>query len=386
MSVIKMTDLDLTGKRVLIRSDLNVPIKDGKVNSDVRILASLPTIKAALKQNARVMVTSHLGRPTEGVYNKEFSLQPIVNYLKEKALINTRLVKKYLDGVYVSKGELVVLENVRFNIGEKENNEQLAKQYANLCDVFVMDAFGTAHRAQASTYGVSKFVANSCAGILLFKELEALNKVFENPARPMVAVVGGSKVSTKLTVLDSLLKISDNIIIGGGIANTFIAAQGYNIGKSLYEIDLITKARHLLKNRKISIPIDVKTSIKPYDKGAEIIKYTNNIKDQEQILDIGDQSILCFSKILKKAKTIFWNGPMGVFELINFRKGTESVAHAIADSLAFSIAGGGDTLSAIDLFGISENISYISTGGGALLEFVEGKKLPAVVALEDKAK
>ncbi|AGE19835.1 phosphoglycerate kinase [Serratia marcescens] len=386
MSVIKMTDLDLAGKRVLIRSDLNVPVKDGKVTSDARIRASLPTIEAALKQGARVMVTSHLGRPTEGEYNEEFSLLPVVNYLKDHLKSPVRLAKDYLDGVDVAEGELVVLENVRFNKGEKKDDETLSKKYAALCDVYVMDAFGTAHRAQASTHGVGKFAPVACAGPLLSAELEALGKALGNPARPMVAIVGGSKVSTKLTVLDSLSKIADQLIVGGGIANTFVAAQGNNVGQSLYEPDLIPNAQKLLETCDIPVPTDVRVATEFSETATATVKPASEIQDNEQILDMGDVSAERLAVILKNAKTILWNGPVGVFEFPNFRKGTEIVARAIADSDAFSIAGGGDTLAAIDLFGIADKISYISTGGGAFLEFVEGKPLPAVVMLEERAK
>ncbi|MFA3781324.1 phosphoglycerate kinase [Yersinia sp. 1652 StPb PI] len=386
MSVIKMTDLSLAGLRVLIRADLNVPIKDGKVTSDARIRASLPTIEAALKQGAKVMVTSHLGRPTEGEYNEEFSLLPVVNYLKDKLSSPVRLAKDYLDGVEIAAGELVVLENVRFNKGEKKDDETLSKKYAALCDVYVMDAFGTAHRAQASTHGVGKFAPVACAGPLLSAELEALGKALGNPARPMVAIVGGSKVSTKLTVLGALSKIADQLIVGGGIANTFVAAQGNNVGKSLYEADLIPEAKRLLETCDIPVPTDVRVATEFSETAVATLKPANQIKDDEQILDLGDESAQRLAEILKNAKTILWNGPVGVFEFPNFRKGTEIVARAIAESDAFSIAGGGDTLAAIDLFGIADQISYISTGGGAFLEFVEGKKLPAVVMLEERAK
>ena len=386
MSVIKMTDLDLAGKRVLIRADLNVPVKEGKVTSDARIRASLPTIELALKQGAKVMVTSHLGRPTEGEYNEEFSLLPVVNYLKDKLSSPVRLAKDYLDGVEIAEGELVVLENVRFNKGEKKDDEALSKKYAALCDVFVMDAFGTAHRAQASTHGIGKFADVACAGPLLADELEALGKALKEPARPMVAIVGGSKVSTKLTVLDSLSKIADQLIVGGGIANTFVAAQGHNVGKSLYEADLVEEAKRLLTTCDIPVPTDVRVATEFSETATATLKSVNDIKDEEQILDLGDVSAQKLAEILKNAKTILWNGPVGVFEFPNFRKGTEIVANAIADSDAFSIAGGGDTLAAIDLFGISDKISYISTGGGAFLEFVEGKVLPAVAMLEERAK
>lgn len=386
MSVIKMTDLDLAGKRVFIRADLNVPVKDGKVTSDARIRASLPTIELALKQGAKVMVTSHLGRPTEGEYNEEFSLLPVVNYLKDKLSNPVRLVKDYLDGVDIAAGELVVLENVRFNKGEKKDDEALSKKYAALCDVFVMDAFGTAHRAQASTHGIGKFADVACAGPLLAAELDALGKALKEPARPMVAIVGGSKVSTKLTVLDSLSKIADQLIVGGGIANTFVAAQGHNVGKSLYEADLVDEAKRLLTTCDIPVPTDVRVATEFSETATATLKSVSDIKDDEQILDLGDVSAQKLAEILKNAKTILWNGPVGVFEFPNFRKGTEIVANAIADSEAFSIAGGGDTLAAIDLFGISDKISYISTGGGAFLEFVEGKVLPAVAMLEERAK
>ncbi|MDF7681421.1 phosphoglycerate kinase [Enterobacteriaceae bacterium ESL0689] len=387
MSIINMTDLDLAGKRVFIRADLNVPVKDGKVTSDARIRASLPTIELALKQGAKVMVTSHLGRPTEGEYNEEFSLLPVVNYLKEKLPGHqVCLVKDYLDGVDVAPGELVVLENVRFNKGEKKDDEALSKKYAALCDVYVMDAFGTAHRAQASTHGVAKYAKVACAGPLLAAELDALGKALKEPARPMVAIVGGSKVSTKLTVLDSLSKIADQLIVGGGIANTFVAAQGHNVGKSLYEADLIDEAKRLLTTCDIPVPTDVRVATEFSETAPATQKSVNDIKDDEQILDLGDVSAQKLADILKNAKTILWNGPVGVFEFPNFRKGTEIVAKAIADSDAFSIAGGGDTLAAIDLFGIADKISYISTGGGAFLEFVEGKELPAVAILEERGK
>ena len=386
MSVIKMTDLDLAGKRVFIRADLNVPVKEGKVTSDARIRASLPTIELALKQGAKVMVTSHLGRPTEGEYNEEFSLLPVVNYLKDKLSNPVRLVKDYLDGVDVAEGELVVLENVRFNKGEKKDDEALSKKYAALCDVFVMDAFGTAHRAQASTHGIGKFADVACAGPLLAAELDALGKALKEPARPMVAIVGGSKVSTKLTVLDSLSKIADQLIVGGGIANTFVAAQGHSVGKSLYEADLVDEAKRLLTTCDIPVPTDVRVATEFSETAPATLKSVNDVKEDEQILDIGDASAQQLAEILKNAKTILWNGPVGVFEFPNFRKGTEIVANAIADSEAFSIAGGGDTLAASDLFGSADKISYISTGGGAFLEFGEGKVLPAVAMLEERAK
>lgn len=385
MSVINMSDLDLAGKRVLIRSDLNVPVKDGKVTSDARIRASLPTIEAALKQGARVMVTSHLGRPVEGEYNEEFSLLPVVNYLKEHLKSPVRLAKDYLEGVDVAVGELVVLENVRFNKGEKKDDETLSRKYAALCDVYVMDAFGTAHRAQASTHGVGKFAPVACAGPLLSAELEALGKALGNPARPMVAIVGGSKVSTKFDVLQSLVKIADTVIVGGGIANTFVAIDN-NVGKSLYEPDFVAAAKGLRDQYGIPVPTDSRVGTEFSETAAATVKNVSEIADNEEIMDFGDETAFAMAALLKNAKTILWNGPVGVFEFPNFRRGTEIVANAIADSEAFSIAGGGDTLAAIDMFGIADKISYISTGGGAFLEFVEGKSLPAVVMLEERAK
>ncbi|MEH8108498.1 phosphoglycerate kinase [Gallibacterium anatis] len=386
MSVIKMTDLDLAGKRVLIRADLNVPVKDGKITSDARIKASLPTIKLALEQGAKVMVTSHFGRPTEGEYNAEFSLQPVVDYLNNLLDVPVRLAKDYLDGVEVAPNELVVLENVRFNKGEKKDADDLAQKYAALCDVFVMDAFGTAHRAQASTHGVAKFAPVACAGPLLSNELDALGKALKNPQRPMVAIVGGSKVSTKLTVLDSLSKIADQLVVGGGISNTFIAAQGNNVGLSLYEKDLIPEAQRLMASCNIPVATDVRVGKEFSETATATVKPATEVQDDEEILDLGDESAQKLAEIIRNAKTILWNGPVGVFEFPNFRKGTEIVARAIAESDAFSIAGGGDTLAAIDMFGIADQISYISTGGGAFLEFVEGKVLPAVEILEQRAK
>jgi len=386
MSVIKMTDLDLNGKRVFIRADLNVPVKDGKVTSDARIRATIPTLKLALEKGAKVMVTSHLGRPTEGEFTPEDSLQPVVDYLNEHLDVPVRLVRDYLNGVDVNAGEIVVLENVRINKGEKKNDPELGKKYASLCDVFVMDAFGTAHRAQASTYGVAEFAPVACAGPLLAAELDALGKALKEPARPMVAIVGGSKVSTKLEVLNSLSKIADQIIVGGGIANTFIAAAGHNVGKSLYEADLIPVAKELAASTDIPVPVDVRVGTEFSETAPATEKSVTEVKDDESIFDIGDKSAEQLAEIIKNAKTVLWNGPVGVFEFPNFRKGTEIISHAIANSDAFSIAGGGDTLAAIDLFGIADKISYISTGGGAFLEFVEGKVLPAVEILEKRAK
>ncbi|MEC6798958.1 phosphoglycerate kinase [Photobacterium sp. S4TG1] len=386
MSVIKMTDLDLAGKRVFIRADLNVPVKDGKVTSDARILASLPTIQRCLEAGAKVMVTSHLGRPTEGEYAEEFSLQPVVNYLNDALDCDVKLAKDYLDGLELNAGELVVLENVRFNKGEKKNEDELSKQYAALCDVFVMDAFGTAHRAQASTYGVGMFAPVACAGPLLAGELEALGKAMDNPARPMVAIVGGSKVSTKLTVLESLSKIADQIVVGGGIANTFIAAEGNDVGKSLYEADLIPTAKALMAHTDIPVATDVVCAKEFSDSAEATIKAATDIAADDMVLDLGPDSAQALADIIMNAKTILWNGPVGVFEIEQFGKGTEVVANAIAASAGFSVAGGGDTLAAIDKYGIKDKVSYISTGGGAFLEFVEGKKLPAVEMLEARAK
>ncbi|KKA44254.1 MULTISPECIES: phosphoglycerate kinase [Salinivibrio] len=386
MSVIKMTDLDLAGKRVFIRADLNVPVKDGKVTSDARILASLPTIKHCLEAGAKVMVTSHLGRPEEGQPEDQYSLQPVVNYLDDALDCKVSLAKDYLDGLELNAGELVVLENVRFNKGEKKNDEALSKKYAALCDIFVMDAFGTAHRAQASTHGVGTHAPVACAGPLLANELDALGKAMDNPARPMVAIVGGSKVSTKLTVLKSLSTVADQLVVGGGIANTFIAADGHNVGKSLYEADLVDTAKSLMEECHIPVATDVACA-KAFDENAEAeIKRVEDVQDDDMIFDLGPESTQALADILKNAKTILWNGPVGVFEFKNFEAGTAGISKAIAESEGFSVAGGGDTLAAIDKFGIQADVSYISTGGGAFLEFVEGKPLPAVEMLEARAK
>ncbi len=382
MSVINMTDLDLAGKRVLIRQDLNVPVKDGKVTSDVRIQASLPTIQLALDAGAKVMVMSHLGRPTEGEYAEEFSLQPVANHLASLLNKDVPLVKDWLDGVDVAEGELVLCENVRFNVGEKKDSEALSKKMAALCDIYVMDAFGTAHRAQASTHGVAKFATTACAGPLLANELEALAKAVDKPEAPVVAIVGGSKVSTKLTVLDSLKELADQLIVGGGIANTFLAAAGFPVGKSLYEEDLIEDAKRLMKETNIPLPTDVVVA-KAFSEDAEAtIKAVADVVEDDMILDVGPETQKAFNEILNSAKTIVWNGPVGVFEFDQFGEGTKSMSLAIAESSAFSIAGGGDTLAAVDKYGIKEQVSYISTGGGAFLEFLEGKTLPAVAALE----
>ncbi len=386
MAILKMADLDLKGKRVLIRADLNVPLKDGKVASDKRIMATLPTIKLALEKGAKVMVISHLGRPEEGVYAEEFSLKPVADYIATKLNgVKVRLEKDYLDGVEVNEGEVVVLENCRFNKGEKKNAEDLSKKYAALCDVFVMDAFGTAHRAQATTYGVAQFAPVACAGPLLAAELEALGKAMDNPARPMVAIVGGSKVSTKLPVLNSLLKVCDQLIVGGGIANTFIAAVGHKVGKSLCENDLIETAKDLASKTHIPEFVDVVVGKEFDEKTPAVTKDLKDVADDDMIFDLGPKSMANINEVIKNAKTILWNGPVGVFEFDQFAAGTKSMADAIANSDAFSVAGGGDTINSIQKFGVTDKISYISTGGGAFLEFVEGKKLPAVEILEKRA-
>ncbi|MCE0733831.1 phosphoglycerate kinase [Halomonas sp. G15] len=386
MNVRKMTDLDLSGKRVLIREDLNVPVKHGKVTSDARLRAALPSIQAALDGGARVLLMSHLGRPTEGEPAEEFSLAPVAAHLGELLGRPVRLVKEYLEDEVASEdGEVVLLENVRFNRGEKKDDEALAKQYAALCDVYVMDAFGTAHRAQASTHGVARFAPVACAGPLLAAELDALEKALATPARPMAAIVGGSKVSTKLEVLNALSEKCDQLIVGGGIANTFIAAAGHNVGKSLHEADLIDQAKALMAKVEIPLPSDVVVATEFSDAAEAIVKPVDQVSDDEMILDIGPESAARLAAMLKDAGTILWNGPVGVFEIDQFGHGTEVIARAIAESPAFSIAGGGDTLAAIDKYGIAEQVSYISTGGGAFLEYVEGKTLPAVAALEAAA-
>lgn len=386
MTILKMNDLDLRNKRVLIREDLNVPVKDGKVSSDARIRAALPTLKMALESGARVMVMSHLGRPTEGEYDPEQSLAPVAERLTELLGRKVRLEKDWIDGVEVAEGEVVLCENVRFLKGEKADDESLSRKMAALCDIFVMDAFGTAHRAQASTHGVARFAPIACAGPLLSRELEALGHALENPKRPLVAIVAGSKVSTKLTVLESLSKVVDRLIVGGGIANTFIAAAGYDVGKSLHEPDLIPEAKRLMEQAKakggeIPVPSDVVVATE-FDASAEAdVKSVADIAPDEMVLDIGPDTAEAFAESLKEAGTIVWNGPVGVFEFDQFGQGTRVLAEAIAESPAFSIAGGGDTLAAVDKYGISDQVSYISTGGGAFLEFLEGKALPAVAML-----
>lgn len=388
MNVKLMKDLDLSGKYVLIRQDLNVPIQDGAITSDVRIKASLPTIKMAIKAGAKVMLMSHLGRPTEGQYEEQFSLAPVAERLTHLLGKNVDVVKEWKEGITIENGDVVLLENVRFNEGEKKNSDELAKAYAALCDIFVMDAFGTAHRAQASTHGVAKYAPTACAGPLLAAELDALEKALANPERPMVALVGGSKVSTKLTVLDALSKICDVLVVGGGISNTFVASAGNEVGNSLYEKDLIPEAQRLREETEVIFAEDVTTTKVGFSDWAHdsqaTVKELSDIQADDDIIDYGPKTAEKVAAILKDAKTIIWNGPCGVFEFDAFAKGTEVVAKAIAESKAFSIAGGGDTLAAIDKFGLADDISYISTGGGAFLEYVEGKVLPAVAILEER--
>jgi phosphoglycerate kinase len=389
MSFRKMVDIDLSGKRVLIREDLNVPVSDGLVTSDARIQAALPTLRKALAEDAAVMVMSHLGRPTEGRSAEEFSLKPVADQLSSLLDTEVRLISNWIDGVEVAAGELVLLENVRFLEGEKACDDALSKRMAALCDIFVMDAFGTAHRAQASTYGVAKFAPEACAGPLLVAELDALGRALDKPAKPFVAIVGGSKVSTKLTVLGALGDIVDQLIVGGGIANTFIAAAGHNVGKSLYEADMMETASSLASKSdggaSIPLPVDVVVADEFSADAKAIVKTIDDVSDNDLILDIGPETAAAFAELLSRAGTIIWNGPVGVFEFDQFGEGTRVLAEAIAASNAFSVAGGGDTLAAIDKYGVADDISYISTGGGAFLEFVEGKKLPAVEVLEQRA-
>jgi phosphoglycerate kinase len=391
MPVIKLEDLrNLEGKRVLIRADLNVPIKNGTITDETRIYATVPTIEYAMNVGAKVMIMSHLGRPEEGVNDEKYSLAPIAESLSEHLGMKVRLVKDWLNGIEIANGEAVLCENVRFNVGEEANDDALAKKMAALCDVFVMDAFGTAHRAQASTHGVAKYAPIACAGPLLSGELKALNVALKEPKRPMVAIVGGSKVSTKLTILESLSKIVDQLIVGGGIANTFIAAAGYNVGKSLYEPDLVPEAKRLSEQAKargaeIPVPVDVVCGKEFSETAKATLKNVDQVQADDMIFDIGPKTSARFAEILKGAGTIVWNGPVGVFEFDQFAAGTEALAKAIAASPAFSLAGGGDTLAAISKYGIDAELSYISTGGGAFLEFLEGKKLPAVAILEERA-
>src|SRR5690554_38140 len=385
MTILRMTDLDLSGKRVLIRQDLNVPIDNGRITSEQRIVASIPTLRAALDAGATVLVTSHLGRPKEGEWSEENSLAPVARRLGELLGRPVPLVRDWVDGVEVEPGGIVLLENCRMNVGEGKDSEELAKKYAALCDVFVMDAFGTAHRAQASTHGVIRFAPVACAGPLLAAELDALEKALAQPAKPLVAIVGGSKVSTKLEVLNALSEKCDQIIVGGGIANTFLAAAGFPVGKSLYEADLVDKAKQLMTQVDIPLPTDVVVA-KAFSETAEAtIKQVAEVAEDEMILDIGPDSASALALLLKEAGTILWNGPVGVFEIQQFSSGTQVLAMAIAESTGFSIAGGGDTLAAIDKYGIADQVSYISTGGGAFLEYVEGKELPAVAALKAAA-
>jgi len=386
MSIVRMTDLDLSGKRVLIRQDLNVPIENGRITSEQRITASLPTLKRALEQGAAVMVTSHLGRPKEGVWSEADSLAPVAARLSELLGREVPLVRDWVDGVDVQPGQLVLLENCRMNVGEGKDDEALSKQYAALCDVFVMDAFGTAHRAQASTHGVIRFAPVAAGGPLLMAELDALAKALDAPAQPLLAIVAGSKVSTKLELLANLVGKVDQLIVGGGIANTFIAAAGYKVGKSLYEPDLLDTARKIVADAQargaaIPLPVDVVTAKQFLPDAAAEVKAVNAVAEDDLILDIGPQTAAQYAQLIEKAGTVVWNGPVGVFEFEAFSKGTEALARAIASSSAFSIAGGGDTLAAVDKFDIAGDVSYISTGGGAFLEFLEGKTLPAVAAL-----
>ncbi len=387
MTIVRMSDLDLSGKRVLIRQDLNVPIENGQITSEQRITASVPTLKAALEQGAAVMVTSHLGRPKEGTWSEEDSLAPVAERLT--ALLGTKveLVRDWVDGVDVKPGQIVLLENCRMNVGEAKDDETLSKKYAALCDVFVMDAFGTAHRAQASTHGVIKYAPVAAGGPLLMAELDALGKALDNPAKPLLAIVAGSKVSTKLELLSNLVGKVDQLIVGGGIANTFIAAAGYSVGKSLCEPDLIGTAQQIVADAKargaeIPLPTDVVVAKQFLPDAPATVKRVDAVEADDLILDIGPDTAQAYAALIAKAGTVVWNGPVGVFEFDAFGKGTETLARAIAASPAFSIAGGGDTLAAVDKYGIAKDVSYISTGGGAFLEFLEGKTLPAVAALE----
>lgn len=389
MSIIAMNDLDLSKQRVLIREDLNVPMSKGQITSDARIRMAIPTLQAALKAGARVMLLSHLGRPEEGMFDENYSLAPVAACLSDLLGIKVPLIRDWLSGVTVAPGQIVLCENVRFNRGEKANDPELSKQIASLCDIFVMDAFATAHRAEASTCGVIAHVPLACAGPLLAQELDALKRGLESPKHPVIAIVGGSKISTKLPVLDSLSKKVDVLIVGGGIANTFLAAQGYDVGKSLYEPDLIDEADRLINLKtgaKIPMPIDVVVAETFSAEAESTVKEIDQVDEDERILDIGPQTAKLYNTLIQNAGTILWNGPVGAFEIEQFSHGTRAVGEAIAKSKAFSIAGGGDTIAAIDIFGLSEKISYISTGGGAFLSFLEGEPLPAVVALEKHAK
>ncbi len=385
LKVQRMVDLDLAGQRVLIREDFNVPIKAGVVTSDARIRATLPTVRAAVRQDAKVLLMSHLGRPVEGEFDEQYSLRPVAEHLSELLQQPVTLVKEWRGGIAQQEGEIVLLENVRFNVGEKADQDALAQAYADLCDVFVMDAFGTAHRAQASTHGVARFAPIACAGPLLIGELEALEQALANPRRPMMAIVGGSKVSTKMAVLETLADKVDQLIVGGGIANTFLAAAGQPVGKSLCEHDLVPAARALMEKTNIPVPTDVVTAKEFSESAHAETKAASEVEADDMIFDIGPDSRQQIADLLKQAGTILWNGPVGVFEFDQFAGGTEALSRAIAQSPAFSIAGGGDTLAAIDKYGIADKVSYISTGGGAFLEYVEGKVLPAVAVLEQRA-
>lgn len=389
MAIPKMTDLDLKGKRILIREDFNVPMKNGVITSDQRIRASLPTIKLALKSGGKVMLMSHLGRPNEGVFDETFSLAPVAQALSKLLKMDVPLISHWIDGVNMGDAQLVLLENVRFNHGETDNNVELSKKMASLCDVFIMDAFATSHRAESSTCGVVKYAKDAALGPLMVSELEALAKIMEKPAHPVVAIVGGSKVSTKLSLLDSLVKKVDALIIGGGIANTFLAAEGYTVGKSLYEPDLIDEAERLTieakkRNAEVPLPVDVVVAERFAEDAESYVRLISQIDDNEKVFDMGPDTIKTFVSIIKKAKTILWNGPIGAFEIEDFSHGTQAIAKAIADSKAFKVAGGGDTLAAIEKYHINDKIDYISTGGGAFLTVLEGKKLPIISALEER--
>lgn len=389
MPIVQMSDLDLKGKRVFIREDFNVPMKNGMITSDLRIRAALPTIKQALKEGAKVMLASHLGRPPEGTYDEAFSLAPVAKALSNLLKMEVPLIQHWVDGINMGNHSIVLLENVRFNHGETTNSVELSKRIANLCDIFVMDAFATSHRAEASTYGVIKFAKKACAGPLLLSELTALNNIIEKPDRPIVAIIGGSKVSTKLALLNSLVKKVDYLIIGGGIANTFLAAEGYTVGKSLHEPDLIDEAERLTleakqRNAEIPLPVDVVVAERFSEDAEAYVRLVSQIDDNEKIFDMGPDTIKNFISIIKQAKTILWNGPIGAFEIDEFGKGTQAIAKAIAESKAFKVAGGGDTLAAIEKYRINNKIDYISTGGGAFLTVLEGKKLPVITALEEQ--
>jgi phosphoglycerate kinase len=384
LNLLKMKELDLTGKRLLIREDLNVPIKAGKVSSDARIRAALPTIQFALDAGAAILLMSHLGRPTEGEFAQEFSMQPVADHLGRLLNREVPVLENWENGIELVPGDVAILENVRFNVGEKNDDDNLAKAYASLCDVFVMDAFGTAHRAQASTHGVAKYAPTACAGPLLTSELESLGKALDNPARPMVAIVGGSKVSTKLKVLETLSDRVDQLIVGGGIANTFLAAAGQSVGKSLFEPGLVEVAKVLMEKTNIPVPTDVVVASEFSESASATLKSVDDVTSDDMIFDIGPDTSATLAATLADAKTIIWNGPVGVFEFDQFGEGTKAMSNAIANSEGFSIAGGGDTLAAVDKYNIADKVSYISTGGGAFLEYVEGKVLPAVAVLESR--